>query len=310
MTPRSGPVGWLAPLVPASSPAMGWRGSERSGNESEDEPMDRPEIERVAESMVEAADRALLVEPLSSRHPGFSDDDAWAVARAMLARREADGWRPVGRKIGFTNRTIWPRYGVFAPIWAHVYDRTVQFALRGQATVALGAMVQPRLEPEIALRFRASPASAEPAALLEAIDWVAASFELVQCHFPDWRFRAADTIADGGLHGALVVGTPVPVTDFAREQWLRGLAAAEVALYRGPDRVDTGTAANVLGGPLHALAHLCETLRGQPESAPIAAGEIVTTGTITDAHPVAPGQTWHSSYFGVPLAGLTVAFAP
>ncbi len=270
--------------------------------------MDQREVERIAEAVVDAADRVALIEPLTSRHPAFDADDAWAVARDMLRRRQDQGWRPIGRKIGFTNRTIWPRYGVFAPIWAHVYDRTVQFALRGKAAVALGGLAQPRLEPEIALHFRSPPVSPAPAALLEAVDWVAATFELVQCHFPDWRFRAADTIADAGLHGALVVGTPVPVSDFAREQWLRGLETTEVSLRCGPDLVDTGTAANVLGGPLHALSHLCETLRGQPAFAPIAAGEIVTTGTITDAHPVFPGQTWSSGYFGVPLAGLTVTF--
>ena len=42
------------------------------------------------------------------------------------AEREARGERPIGRKIGFTNRTIWAEYGVYAPIWGYVYDGTVR----------------------------------------------------------------------------------------------------------------------------------------------------------------------------------------
>jgi len=38
-------------------------------------------------------------------------------ALAVRALRMARGEKPMGFKIGFTNRTIWPRYQVFAPIW-------------------------------------------------------------------------------------------------------------------------------------------------------------------------------------------------
>jgi hypothetical protein len=49
------------------------------------------------------------------------------------------GARPVGRKIGFTNRAIWPKYGVHQPIWGTVYDETLSFAADGRATVSLCA---------------------------------------------------------------------------------------------------------------------------------------------------------------------------
>lgn len=51
-----------------------------------------------------------------------------------------------------TNRNIWPEYGATAPIWAHVYDDTLMFAKNNAATVSLQGSVQPKLEPEIALR--------------------------------------------------------------------------------------------------------------------------------------------------------------
>ena len=38
----------------------------------------------------------------------------------------------------------------------------------------------------------------------------------------------------------------------------------------------------------------------------LAAGEIVTTGTLTDAWPIAPGETWESDYGDLPVGGLAL----
>jgi 2-oxo-3-hexenedioate decarboxylase len=93
---------------------------------------------------------------------------------------------------------------------------------------------------------------------------------------------------------------------------LRGLETAlaevEVALKKGKKVVERGTGANVLDSPLFALAHLVEVLAVQPEFAQLHAGEIVTTGTLTDAHPVAPGETWSTALDGLPLSGLEIHF--
>ena len=73
--------------------------------------------------------------------------------------------------------------------------------------------------------------------------------------------------------------------------------------------VQSGVGANVLGSPLAALAHLVGLLAKQPGAPALEAGEIVTTGVITDAHPVAPGEIWSTRIAGAALAGLTIEFA-
>ena len=75
-------------------------------------------------------------------------------------------------------------------------------------------------------------------------------------------------------------------------------------LSRDGAEVDRGRAANVLGGPLSALRHLVE-MRIDP---PLAPGEIVTTGTVTRAFPVAPGERWTTRVEGLALEGLSVSF--
>jgi 2-oxo-3-hexenedioate decarboxylase len=130
----------------------------------------------------------------------------------------------------------------------------------------------------------------------------------VQSHFPDWKFTAPDCTAACGLHGALVVGKAVPVTDANRAALAAALPACDVTLSRGDQVVDRGVGANVLGSPALALVHLARVLQTLPQFPPLAAGEIVTTGTITDAWPVAAGETWSSDYGALPIEGLTLRF--
>ena len=88
--------------------------------------------------------------------------EGYAAARALHERRLREGWRAVGRKIGFTNRTLWPLYGVYEPIWGIVYDRTLVRSRDGRATVPLTGLAQPRIEPEICFKLKKAPRPRRP----------------------------------------------------------------------------------------------------------------------------------------------------
>ena len=231
---------------------------------------------------------------------------AYQAALAVRALRTGRGEQPRGYKIGFTNRTIWARYGVWAPIWGTVWDRSLGFADDGVAALSLAGLCQPRLEPEAVFGFKATPApGATLQDLFEAIDWVAPGFEIVQSHRPGWRFTAPETVADGALHARLLVGRRQPLAEVARDA--RGLdatlAAARVTLRRDGAAVEEGAGAQVLGSPLQALLHFLTELRQCPGAADLQPGDVVTTGTWTDAWPVQPGQTWRAD-FSAPLTPL------
>ena len=265
-------------------------------------------VEQLALEMKDAQDRAKQVEPFTARFPGFGVATAYDVSRAIHRRRMAEGAKPLGRKIGFTNPLVQQRYGVHEPMWAHVYDTTTQLLHGARAASRAERFAQPKIEPEVILHFAQAPrADADPAAILACIDWVAHGFEIVQSNFPDWRFEAADTIADSGLHAALFVGPPVPVDRLGRDAE-RVLASFTLELFRDGERIDAGRGTNVLGSPLLAAAHLMATLARQPASEPLRAGEIVTTGTITDAHDVKAGETWETRLAGIDLPGFAIEF--
>lgn len=244
------------------------------------------------------------------RRPGEvgGTDLAAAYEQALAVRqlRTARGERPAGYKIGFTNRTIWDRYNVFAPIWGSMWD-TGLVQCDGRGEISLANTCQPRLEPEVVFGMRAQP---KPGAsldeLFDAIEWVAPGFEIVQSHLPDWKFTACDTVADSGLHARLLIGRRVPVRDVAGSatEFDRDLAQGEVELQRDGEVVERGHGANVLDSPLRALHHFLVELRQCPGAADLQSGDVVTTGTWTDAWAVSPGQTW-SARFSPPLGSLS-----
>lgn len=265
--------------------------------------------EDLAREILAAADAHRPLAPLSERPGGLDLTRAYRVTAALRHLRRARGERPIGRKIGFTNRTIWTEYGVYAPIWGDMFDTTLQ-PLRPDEAVDLSRLFEPRIEPEIAFGIaRAPEPGMDEAALLDCIDWVAHGFEIVQSVFPAWRFAAADTVAAFGLHGLYRIGPRHRLDDGNRSDWLHRLARFEIVLARDGVEIDRGEAANVLGGPLSALRHLVALLAEDPVNPPLAEGEIVTTGTLTRAFPVAPGERWQTSLHGIPLAGNEIVFA-
>ena len=166
----------------------------------------------------------------------------------------------------FTNRSIWPRYNVDRPLWAHVWSRTLHFAENGQAQVSLAQMAHPRIEPEVVFKLRAEiPVTDDPNIVLDGVEWVAAGFEIVQSHFPDWKFSAADCAADFGLHGALIVGKPIPVDRNNRRALVGLLESFTLTLRRRGKVMETGTGAVVLGNPALAISHLAGVLAQQPQ---------------------------------------------
>jgi len=244
----------------------------------------------------------------SSRPGGLTIDNAYRVTPLVRQMYEAHGSKVLGRKIGFTNRTIWTQYGVYAPVWGYVFNSTA-YDLAAVETLSLEPFSEPRIEPEIIFGLGTAPSvQMNDTSLASCIDWVGLGFEIVQSIFPGWKFSAADTVAANGVHGALLIGPRQPFAPRASE-WLRNLSAFEIDLSCDGQVIDRGHSENVLGGPLSSLRHLVELLARDPVNPPLAAGEIVSTGTLTKAMPIAQGEVWTAKPTGIALDEIRLRLA-
>ena len=266
---------------------------------------DAPDIAGIVTRVLTALDDGQPIAPITAGEPGFGLDAAYAVAADIRARRETRGERAIGRKIGFTNANIWDEYGVHDPMWGYMYDTSVrEIETLGDTPLDLAPFQEPQIEPEIALGLgRAPEPDMDEQALFGCIEWIAHGCEIVQSPFPGWRFAAADT-ATFGLHGAYLIGPRIAATP----DMLTALPALAVSLQRDGETIDTGVGSNALGGPVSALRHLVGVLASDRHNPPLAAGDLVTTGTLTRAFPVAPGENWRTVIGGLPLPGVAITF--
>lgn len=270
---------------------------------------------RYAYQLLAARADAQQIAPLSTDEK-LTLADGYDIADSILHIRTAQGETPVGRKIGFTNRKIWPKYGMSAPIdkpiWSHVFNTTMRYTNDNRGIQSLLGAVQPRIEPEVVFKLGKTPApDATLHDIADCIEWMAHAFEIVVCPFPNWKFNAVDAVAAFGLHGSLILGEPRLVSAASRRSLADVLANASVSLSCSDvesSLLAAGFGSDVLDSPVHALWHLHQLLQTQPQFAPLAAGEIIATGTWTDAYPIEAGQTWSTAFSGVSLPGLTMSF--
>jgi 2-oxo-3-hexenedioate decarboxylase len=266
-----------------------------------------PDVAAIADDVLAALASKRQIPPFSSRPGGLSLSDAYRVTPLLRSAFETRGEQITGRKIGFTNSGMWKAYGVDAPIWGYATDRTTR-DLAQIATINAADFPEPRIEPEIMFGLRAAPSPGMTGdALLDCVDWLALGYEIVQSIYPGWKFTAADVVTANGVHGCLLIGKRHPIAP-RKAEWLRELAAFEVALYCDGRVRQQGGGALVLGSPLNALGHLVGLLANDPHNPPLRAGEIISTGTLTLAMPANAGQTWTTKASGIPLEDMSVRF--
>jgi 2-keto-4-pentenoate hydratase len=271
------------------------------------------QAEQHAYSFLDARARTQALSPLSSQFP-LTIDEAYEIANASDAIRMAEGEVRIGRKLGFTNRKLWHKYGekeaIQAPIWSSLFDSTVRYVEEAFVYQSLTGALQPRIEPEVVFKLGRTPApDATIEELADCLEWMAHGVEIVVSPYPDWKFEAADAIAALGMHGTLLIGEPRILSSASRQHLAEVLANASVSLSCDGFLLSAGYGSDVLDSPLHAIWYLHSLLQKQPQFSALQAGEIITTGTWTDAYPVLPGQTWGTAFSGVPLPGLNVSFA-
>ena len=265
-----------------------------------------------ADQILEASANTIKRRPFPASAK-ISTEDAYLITRQIQSKRIANGEIQVGRKIGFANHTLWNKYGKTAPIqeliWTPLFSSTMRFMDNTHGIQSLSGALQPRLAPELIFKLAQTPGiDASVEEIADCLEWMAHGFEIVVCPFPRWEFNIADAIATFALHGAFLMGEPHQLASTTRHNLGSILANTSVSLSCDSTLLSAGFGSDFLESPIHAIWHLQQVLKNQPDTQTLQAGEIISTGTWTDLTPVKVGQTWSSAFSGASLAGLSVSF--
>jgi 2-keto-4-pentenoate hydratase len=234
------------------------------------------DIDTLGRRIFEAYEAAEPTALLSAGHD-LSLADAYAVQAAALDRRREAGAEPAGYKLGFTNDAIQAQYGIDEP----VHGRLLSDAMLSNPAVATDALIEPRVEPELAFVLD-EPLAGRTAVheVLAATRAVVPVAEVVDSRM-DGEVTATDAVADNALAARLRPGEAAG--DPKATDW--GFEAVQLRV--GGELRATGTGAAVLGHPARAVAWLAERL-GE-DGGRIEAGDLVSTGSLTRAVPVEAG---------------------
>lgn len=257
------------------------------------------------------ASRRVIAVPPSQREGGLALPLAYAVEAELVRRRRASGHTTVGCKVGYANKAAWRVLKLDTLVWAHMYDDTVRYAVDGQASLSLAAMTSPKIEPEIVFKLRSAipDGVSDAAAVLGHVEWLALGFEIIDCVYAGWTFQPVDFVAAYGLHAALVVGAPTRVTAAGIPALVEALASFKVFLSRADAVVAEGAGRNSLRSPALCLAELAAARMRQPGQAPLAAGDLISSGTLTESQAIASGERWSARVEGLDVAPLALTLA-
>ena len=254
-------------------------------------------IQTLGDELYDALTACRVVEPLTTRHPDITLDDAYAIQQRLNARRIAAGEHIIGKKIGVTSQAVMDMLGVYQPDFGMLTDAMVYN--EGQA-ISAATLIQPRAEGEIAFVLKRDLVGpgVSAADVLAATDGVMACFEIVDSRIRDWKIKVQDTVADNASCGVFVLGDKL--VD------VRGLdlATCGMVLEKNGEIVATGAGAAALGAPANAVAWLANTLGRL--GIPLLAGEVILSGSLAIMVPVKAGDSLRVTIGGI--GGCSVRF--
>jgi 2-oxo-3-hexenedioate decarboxylase len=250
-----------------------------------------PDVRAIAEQLDRAAlTRTALPAPFTDAEPDLDTETAYLIQDLLVAKRLERGAHVVGAKLGLTSRAKQERMNVDQPLYGWL---TSDMVLQAADAVDLGAFVHVRAEPEIGfLIARPIAAPATAATVLAATDHVFGAIELIDSRYEAFKFRHADVIADNSSSAGLVLGGVV-----AAPADLVDLKLLGCVLRHDGKIVATAAGSAVLGHPAESVAWLVNQLAARGRR--LEPGSIVLSGALTDAVPLAPGQSVVAEFDGL-----------
>jgi 2-oxopent-4-enoate/cis-2-oxohex-4-enoate hydratase len=260
-------------------------------------PMNPELITTLGDELYEALKACRVVDPLTTRHPEMTIEDAYLIQQRLNSRRLAEGETIIGKKIGVTSKAVMTMLGVYQPDFGMLTDGMVYN--EGQAIPA-SSLIQPKAEGEIAfiLKHDLVGPGVNAADVIAATEGVMACFEIVDSRIRDWKIKVQDTVADNASCGVFVLGdrvvSPLDVD----------LNTCGMVLEKNGEIVATGAGAAALGAPANAVAWLANTLGALGLA--LKAGEVILSGSLAIMVPVKAGDSLRVTIGGI--GGCSVRF--
>ncbi len=261
------------------------------------------DIAKAANALYEAETSRRQIAPLTQTHADMDMDDAYAVQKAWVDRKLADGRRITGYKIGLTSRAMQMAMNIDAPDFGVLLD---DMRFENGATIRAGDFPDPRIEVELAfvLRERLFGEDVSLDEVMAATDYVVPALEMIAARSfrvdPDTGYTRTvfDTIADNAANAGYIPGDRKIDPNTVDLPWIGAM------LYLNGEIEETGLAGGVMGHPAHGIRWVCR--RFAPHGIGLEPGQFILAGSFTRPVAVTAGDRVLADYG--PLGTIEVNF--
>ena len=249
-------------------------------------------IAQLASELHQSEKSRVQVEHFSKRFPGMTVEDGYAISRAWVKMKIAEGRVARGHKIGLTSRAMQQASQIDEPDYGTLLDD--MFFEPGD--IPTDRFIAPRVEVELAfvLKRKLEGARISVDQVLEATDYVTPAIEIIDARIEQFdrhtraMRRVQDTISDNAANAGIVLGGRKIDPRELDLPWCGAILRQNGAVE------ETGLAAGVQGHPAVGVAWLAMKLAPWDEC--LHAGEVVLAGSFTRPVAARKGDVFDADY--------------
>jgi 2-oxo-hept-3-ene-1,7-dioate hydratase len=249
-------------------------------------------IAQLAAELHQSEKTRVQVEHFSKRFPAMTVDDGYAVSRAWMQIKRAEGRTVIGHKIGLTSRAMQLSSQISEPDFGTLLDDM----LFAPGDIAATRFIAPRVEVELAfvLKRRLEGTQLTVNDVLNATDYITPAIEIIDARIEQFdrhskaMRRVQDTISDNAANAGIVIGGARVLPRSVDLPWCGAILRQNGVVE------ETGLAAGVQGHPAIGVAWLARKLAPWGEC--LEAGQIVLAGSFTRPVAATAGDVFDADY--------------
>jgi 2-oxo-hept-3-ene-1,7-dioate hydratase len=253
----------------------------------------KDDIRLAAERLDQAEKMRQQIRQISQDHPTITIEEAYAIQKAWIEIKVAEGRVVRGHKIGLTSKAMQSSLGIDEPDSGVLLD---DMFFSDGGLVPSERFIGTRVEAELAfvMKARLAGPGCTMFDVLNATDFVVPALEILDTRIervdPVTKStrKIFDTIADNAANAGIVLGgRPIRPLD-ADLRWIGALC------YRNGQLEETGLAAGVLNHPATSMAWLVNKIA--PLGLALEPGQVVLSGSFIRPIETRKGDTIQADY--------------
>ena len=237
------------------------------------------------------------ISPLRDDIGEHNEELAYAIQQVNTNHKLVDGARIVGKKIGLTSIKVQEQFGISTPDFGILFD---DMEVLNGLSLPISEVMQPKIEGELAFVLGGSLDNDKLTIvdIINSIDYVLPSLEIVGSRIENWNIRIADTVADNASASHYVLGhTPKMLDDI-------DIVNCKMNMTINGELKSSGSGKDCLGSPLNAVLWLARKM--QAVGQPLQAGELILSGSLGPMVVVNAGDHVDAEFEG--LGSVSISF--